>query len=140
MPHHIQIWPRRLPKCLKIHPWRPKSAITSKSGPRDLQNALKPAPGHPIAHYLKFNAWINPQRPKSAISSKSGPGDLQNASKSTRGRPSAHQLKIWSWRLQNASKWNLRGPSPPSPRNLALENVKILQNRPWDAQVPIISV
>ena len=50
------------------------------------------------------------------IISKSSPGDLPNALKST-----------------------IRGPSPPSPRNLALGTSKMLQNLCLDAQVPIIS-
>ena len=120
--------------------------IISKSGPGDLQNASKstlrgPSPPSPRNLALE-NAKILQNRSQDAqvpIISKSSPGELQNASKSTPGHTSAHHLKISSWRPPKCLKLTLRGPSPPSPRNLAQESSKMLQNRPWDAQVPIIS-
>ena len=37
VPHHLQLWPLRLPKSIKIDTWRHKCPITSKSGPGDLK-------------------------------------------------------------------------------------------------------
>ena len=163
MPHHLKIWPSRPPTCFKINPQRPKSATTSTSGPGDLQNASKSTPWTPKSpgdlqivsksilrgpsppsprNLALENAKILQNRSQDAqvpIISKSSPGELQNASKSTPGHTSAHHLKISSWRPPKCLKLTLRGPSPPSPRNLAQESSKMLQNRPWDAQVPIIS-
>ena len=102
--------PWRLPKCTKM------------------PHHLKIWPSRPPTCFK-----MSPQRPKSATTSKSGPADIQNASKSTPWTPKS------PGDLQIVSKSILRGPSPPSPRNLALETSKMLQNRSLDAQVHIIS-
>ena len=133
-------------KMLQNRPVAAQVPISSKSGPEDLQNASKwnlrgPSPPSPRNLALE-NAKILQNQSQDAqvpIISKSSPGELQNASKSTPGHTSAHHLKISSWRPPKCLKLTLRGPSSPSPRNLAQESSKILQNRPWDAQVPIIS-
>ena len=111
VPHHIQIWPRRLPKCLKINPWRPKRPLAPNLAPetakmlenRSLEAKRPSAPKLALeTSKMLQNRSLEAQVP---ITSKSSPGDLQNTSKSIPGSPNA-----------------------PSQPNLTLEMSKVLQN------------
>ena len=103
--YQFQIWPRRPPKCFKIETSRPEelsdpnlalehskmlqiqsleaqAATSAKSGPGDLQHALKSIPRGPSGHPLETSKMFQNRSLEAqvAISSKSGPGDkmLQN--------------------------------------------------------------